>query len=855
MKKPTITSISVTGLKSRDSETNLGGLNLFLGPVGSGKTTILDALRFAALGHVPALGKSESNSGRLMRAGSAIDIKVELDDGRRFERGLCRVGKSLKGSAFASWAPPKSKLGETAELVRSLFGASDGEAAQALDLRELLNATAPERARQITELLDASAIDPAELAARGHALVLLRLAGVKVDAMPTDLNELARLAATIGPMIKAQAGPGHEAAGIEIAGALALLLEGEGLTKSEARANEEKLIAGREMNRRTAARAQLEDKLGQVESGPAEDADALQGARDAAVADEAAAVKEIEVAERANAVKLEVESKGPALRDAIEAAETVHQAATEEAKRAPGLVAKAEALQDPPAPPAPEIVVADPDALAAATRLEGEADEKTKAAESLKIDNGPYLSLEVKIDETLTAADAVKPELLPLDNEALDVARRAASDGKAAAGAASLAVISAQLNPWRRVEDVVTILTERGIEADALFGELVSLAKEHGGNVAELKQEAERAEETRLGTIETQNEIEAKVDVNSRANAIYERAATTKREALRAEAAALRAEAKVARATAERVVLERRTEIRTKCLELRREAADARDTATREAERVNLDRRTEYTAAVEAQVAGCAKNADGRRGWQLEAAGLIKAAETARLELERSKARLAELEAKLSGIDELGLDIEALRSRQTCKATAIADLDRKLESARGAAALRRELVEILSSIERATALRDAHAAAEWSCQRLREIDLAARSGGLQELMKRFLVAAGREEEPFLRASRGATEFGWRLPDGSEITVEALSGGESCLFTTALAAAVIVLREPELRVLLVEAAELGAGETADALLRGCEAVAGDLSLVCVATTAGVEPRPDWNVVNLADEVSS
>jgi len=79
-------------------------------------------------------------------------------------------------------------------------------------------------------------------------------------------------------------------------------------------------------------------------------------------------------------------------------------------------------------------------------------------------------------------------------------------------------------------------------------------------------------------------------------------------------------------------------------------------------------------------------------------------------------------------------------------------------------------------------------------------------GGLLETMLR---AAGRMEVPFFAASRGVCRIGWRTASGKEIPAQSLSGGEWILFAACLTAAVLILRNAPLRILLVEAGEADA----------------------------------------------
>jgi hypothetical protein len=55
-------------------------------------------------------------------------------------------------------------------------------------------------------------------------------------------------------------------------------------------------------------------------------------------------------------------------------------------------------------------------------------------------------------------------------------------------------------------------------------------------------------------------------------------------------------------------------------------------------------------------------------------------------------------------------------------------------------------------------------------------------------------------------------------------------------------------------LLIEGAELGSSEPAAAIMRGCDAVADDLDLICVATNAPIEAREGWQVIECGAAVA-
>ena len=159
-----IVRISFEGVKAFDRDLVIGPRTALVGPPASGKSSVSDGLRFAALGHVPHLGGREADTAKILR-GDRMVVHVELSDGRRFSRSLGRDGSSLRMEARTSWLPPGATATAQSAAIRSLFGESDEEAAECLDLRELLEASPSARASRIEALLSATSMKAADLAA------------------------------------------------------------------------------------------------------------------------------------------------------------------------------------------------------------------------------------------------------------------------------------------------------------------------------------------------------------------------------------------------------------------------------------------------------------------------------------------------------------------------------------------------------------------------------------------------------------------------------------------------------------------------------------------------------------------
>jgi hypothetical protein len=212
-------------------------------------------------------------------------------------------------------------------------------------------------------------------------------------------------------------------------------------------------------------------------------------------------------------------------------------------------------------------------------------------------------------------------------------------------------------------------------------------------------------------------------------------------------------------------------------------------------------------------------------------------------------AAVAETRARLDGIAVAApLDLDGAEREAADLGWRVTDLDLTRESVEAANARAREMGALASELATAQAMAEAWSAVEWALQRVRERDLASRGGPLIERMDRFMEAAGRPERAFLRAGKGKLDFGWRR-GADEIPIEALSGGETVLACAALAGAIVALRAPAVRVLLVEAAELGLSH-AGALMAGLEALDGEVGTALVASCLPAEPREGWAHLEVA-----
>lgn len=197
-----------------------------------------------------------------------------------------------------------------------------------------------------------------------------------------------------------------------------------------------------------------------------------------------------------------------------------------------------------------------------------------------------------------------------------------------------------------------------------------------------------------------------------------------------------------------------------------------------------------------------------------------------------AQGRLAGLQA---GVDKTDVDLDALREKRD----ALADEKAGLEAAGGKRAAVAELVE---EIAVAKAASEVYTALHEGAKRVRQAGVTEASSGLTTLMGDMLKAGGRSEKPYIRALKSKCEIGWRTPEGHEIPIQALSGGEWALFASALSAGVIILRGAEIKILIVEAGEADS-DTLMAILAGIENVAEKLTAALVLTHIPIVFEPE------------
>jgi len=791
----TIERVEIVGLKSSDGVQSLGPRTLVTGEVGSGKSRIADALRFVALGYVPAQGKREADTARLMRGG-LMRVTVTLADGRQFWRALRRKGQGYTAEAGASWMPVDAKPSEISEAIRGLFGASDLEAEECIDLRALLAASPNERARRIEAILDATAMTREQQRDLLGALPVFRLSGLPQERIPALPSAAAEVAASV-----AQTLDGAQRGALASACARAQgTLDRQGLAEALAEAGRMKADEREKVRGKQQARKEIEDRRGQAPSVTLADLAQQRQQRTDRLAEIRAQVRAHTEATRA---RESAEAAARAAREAL--AELVKDGAPDERaaalrSQAEALAAQAAALIEPDPVPAPVVVEEDGAVIEQAMQLADEARDLEDAA--AKQESPPPVA------PRLAAVPAVNRAPLLLAEERLRLAKA---------------------SPWHEVRShagTVRSLTVPGEQAevrDAVAASLEGLAARHGGTTVA---QAEQAVYAAQHAVEEAEELAAGVQqANEQAQADHAKAMAAW-DASQARARDLRAQAR---------------DLRTKALALR-------DADKRRTDAANAERRAAYAQACGARAAEADRVSRERRRLQAESAQAARAASDLLQTWTARAAGVAEAEARLDGLAVAApLDADGAARETADLERQVVSIDEQRRAVEAADARARELGALAQELDAAMAASDAWAAVEWALQQIRARDLSARGGPLVERMHAFLRAAGRSEVPFLRAGKGRVDFGWRRGD-VEIPIEALSGGETVLATTALAGAILALRKPALRVLLVEAAELGL-DHAGSLMAGCDALAGDVGTALVASCLPVAPRDGWTHIEV------
>jgi hypothetical protein len=743
-----IVNVEARGLRGRDFSYELEQLVLITGAVGSGKTSVADAVRFAALGFIPEIGKTNAATGLLM-SGREMSVGLTLQAGpgeerTSVQRSLSHFRGSLKGNSSVSWLNQKAPMTEHGEEIVGTFGADQREVEENLDLRSLLNASPNQRAKRLEQILDASGASPEQIREWMKALALARMSGREAD----DVWDAGDLALAVRAWSDTLDGALVNAVEMVIAALRDHLAESLG--NALERVSLDRADLQQSLAKRGAARAELEDRIAGL-GIPTETLADLRVRRQT-LTDEAAALRERSRAQQELAGQLE-EAKAAVEAAELEAARL--QALEDDIRTSRSRLMELEQLEpDAPAP-------FDAPAFAPSERL---------AAQIALV-----RSMKASAPDQPTAPPA--PVLIDLGPLERDLA-----DGRAA-------LEEAKANPW--------------VVAWGLAQQVESGSEAMTNLIGHIEANLPDAERLQAAFAHRQQSLEDAKGRNEQIAAEHEEASRLFRgSVVRYEAG-----------------LEDVKQAEEALVALRQS----------ETERYNSDLERRSAAHNEAL--------EARTGWET-AIGEVRVALNAQLK-DQEKVTAAVAHARQRYSDLAGrnpFDIQAAIDRVTAIDQELVDVDSQIEQLGRADARRSEMETITREIQQAEADLEATRAVEWALQRIRERDLGARGEPILSRMRTFLKAAGRSEVPYFKAENRQVDFGWVRGD-RPIHVSSMSGGETALYVTALAAAIIALRAPACRVLLVEAAE--AGPIMGALLRGIEAVSGELDNAIVTTWVPVQ----------------
>jgi hypothetical protein len=172
----------------------------------------------------------------------------------------------------------------------------------------------------------------------------------------------------------------------------------------------------------------------------------------------------------------------------------------------------------------------------------------------------------------------------------------------------------------------------------------------------------------------------------------------------------------------------------------------------------------------------------------------------------------------------------------------------RLTTLQDVAARHRELRSLLDEIEALEARAVVFTALEDALKRLRGEEVSRQGGPLLEHLNRYLRAAGvTDKGAFIRADKTSCDFGW-----GSVSVAVMSGAEFACFAAGLVSGILSLREADVRVLLLEAAEQRV-EWLAATMRGLSAVSEQLDAAVILTphAEGLDAPEGWTVRDVRD----
>lgn len=291
-------------------------------------------------------------------------------------------------------------------------------------------------------------------------------------------------------------------------------------------------------------------------------------------------------------------------------------------------------------------------------------------------------------------------------------------------------------------------------------------------------------------------------------------------------------------------------------LRLQQADIEARYAASRKAE---YAARAAYTDAA-AKSAGYAQDARRLRDAAKRVTDGVRERDRATARLDASCTGLAEAITQAEAeIANLTADLSAASMTDLSAAVAeidstLADLDASVESKRTYETLDRELAAMILDLDRQMTRHEVAKSMADACRVSRETLMAQLVAPLMNGMTRFLAGTGLPVVPYCRleSDRGKPllELGWVRDGRVRVALPTMSGGECGLFHAALAYALVAIRRPPVRLLMIEAGELDV-ESLSRLALAVGAVADSLDNAIVATHLEVDPGDGWTAIECGE----
>lgn len=190
------------GFRGLDGVVPLAAKTVLRGAVGTGKSSVLDAIAWAVLGYVPRFGKTKT-AGLFSREEALV--VVSLDDGSAIQRRAVTFKGSVSTTVHFERGSEVLEGAAAQAAILALLGGSEESAAELLDVRSLIGAAPSVRTERVESILAAAAPDPALLMAKAGALTVLRLTGGESAKLPSDVEALRTLARAAGQGLDAEA--------------------------------------------------------------------------------------------------------------------------------------------------------------------------------------------------------------------------------------------------------------------------------------------------------------------------------------------------------------------------------------------------------------------------------------------------------------------------------------------------------------------------------------------------------------------------------------------------------------------------------------------------------------------------